>query len=133
MAQRLPRLPAGLAAALRATRERLGLNLAAAGRLVGITPSYLSQLEKGRCRPSVAVARDLVDALELAPGIAAWLISVAAPDGGRSHPGKRTRGSRRSVIGQQLAEALALRAVVAARSSCATSRSLGSGSEESQP
>jgi transcriptional regulator with XRE-family HTH domain len=63
------------------------LGLRAAARATGIGPGYLSLLEKGQRCPSVAVARDLVAALELGTDLADRLFEVARPDAGRSYAG----------------------------------------------
>lgn len=83
-AQRL--LPRDLADALREARERAGLKLCELAALVGISPSYLGALERGRRCPSVTVARELVPILE--PEMAARLMQVAVQDAGRSHPNR---------------------------------------------
>jgi transcriptional regulator with XRE-family HTH domain len=74
-------LPADLAAALRAARQDRGLGLREAARLAGIDPGHLCRIELGERCPSVAVARDLVAALELPPDLAARLLEVARPAG----------------------------------------------------
>ena len=89
-------LPAGLAAALRAARLERGLTLRVAAFRAGIAPAYLSQLETGKRCPSVAVAHDLAQLLELEADIATHLITVARPDAGRSSRwgGRRRRTPR---------------------------------------
>jgi len=77
-------LPADLAAQLRAARLYRGLGLRELARHVGLTPGYLTLLEQGKRCPSLAVARDLVTALELVPDLAEQLFAIARPDTGRS-------------------------------------------------
>jgi transcriptional regulator with XRE-family HTH domain len=79
-------LPADLAAALRAARQDRGLGLREAADLAGVDAGHLSRIERGLRCPSLAIARDLVAALELAPDLAAWLLAIARPDAGRSAP-----------------------------------------------
>ena len=89
---------------LQTGRQRAELSLTLAGRLasarvaarlsyrqlgasVGVACSHLWYLEHGRRRPSTAVARLLVDALELDDATAEALIAASAEDAGRSRKG----------------------------------------------
>ncbi|MGI8630805.1 MAG: helix-turn-helix domain-containing protein [Solirubrobacteraceae bacterium] len=77
-------LPAELAAALRTARVAHGLGVCETARRAGISHGHLSMLENGTRCPSIAVARDVAEALNLAPDIAAHLFAVACPAAGRS-------------------------------------------------
>jgi transcriptional regulator with XRE-family HTH domain len=60
------RIPAaGLGPMLNAARLRRGWRLREAARLLGLTASYLVEVESGLCRPSRAVAELLADGLQL--------------------------------------------------------------------
>lgn len=80
-------IPADLAAALRGARQDRGLGLREVAGLVGVDAGHLSRIERAERCPSVAVARDLVAKLKLAPDLAARLLAVARPDAGRSWHG----------------------------------------------
>lgn len=77
-------LPGPLGAALRAARVRHGWGLRPAARNVGISASYLCQLELGQRCPSTAVALALISALGLEDDVAGQLLDVARPASGRS-------------------------------------------------
>lgn len=52
---------------LRARREAMGYTVTDLARLCGITPGYLCNIEAGRRRPAVAVARTIAYHLDIAP------------------------------------------------------------------
>jgi DNA-binding XRE family transcriptional regulator len=77
-----------VASALREARVRLGSQHRVA-RQLGISRSFLIDLERGRRRPSVAIAQLLIDGLRLDSEVADALLAAAVPDAGRSRPGWR--------------------------------------------
>ena len=89
-------LPRELANAIRQAREQHGWSMRAAARRAGLSPSMWSRLENAVRVPSVALAADLTDALELPPDTAAWLAQVAISDRGRSRLASVALGARRS-------------------------------------
>jgi transcriptional regulator with XRE-family HTH domain len=72
---------------IKAAREARGLSLSALARQVGVTPSYLSEVEHGAKRPSLAVLRRLAAVLNLDP--ADLLPDKARP--AALSPGERVR------------------------------------------
>lgn len=60
--------PPDLAPRLRAAREAAGLTQAAAAARLGVTPSYLSQLESGHRRPNLEWLLQLAACYGAAPG-----------------------------------------------------------------
>ena len=54
---RLPKVQALSGAAIRRVRERANLSQAVFARYLNLTPSYISQLERGEKRPSGAAAK----------------------------------------------------------------------------
>lgn len=78
------RLPANLAAALRAARLSQGLGLRQLERRAKISRGYLSDLEHGNRCPSVELARVLIETLDLGPDAMDQLLRVARPNVGRS-------------------------------------------------
>jgi transcriptional regulator with XRE-family HTH domain len=88
------RLPADLAAELRAVRLGRGLGLRQVAREIGASPGYLTLLEQGKRCPSRAFAVDLAAALNLDPRLTARLFDVARHDVGRSRTEPRS-GARR--------------------------------------
>lgn len=78
--------PPELGGVLRAARQRAGLGLRELGRLVGLSPGYLVNLEGGLRCPSRTVAVRLADALGLAEGERAVLMGAAVGDAGLDHP-----------------------------------------------
>lgn len=83
-------LSAGLASRLRSARRRSGSQQQVA-RQLGISASYLCNLEAGKYRPSAVVAELLIDRLRLDAPTASRLRAAAATAAGRSHPGRRER------------------------------------------
>ena len=79
-------LPAETARALREARVRRGLSLRGAASKAGIAFGYLGLLERGARAPSVAVARELIDALHLEASVADRLLELARDDAGRCSP-----------------------------------------------
>lgn len=87
-------LPPDVANALRSARLDRRLSLRAAARRVGIPHGYLCALEQGKRCPSLAVAQDLVDGLQLKGDLAERLLRVALPDKGRSRGGAWAQRAR---------------------------------------
>lgn len=52
-----------LGARIRSERHRLGLTVRGLARLIGVSPSLISQIERGRATPSVATLWSVADAL----------------------------------------------------------------------
>jgi DNA-binding XRE family transcriptional regulator len=73
-----------LGAELRAARERAGLSLRQLAPRVGLLHGSLCLVEQGKRCPSLVVARDLVEVLELEPVLATRLLAAARPDVGHS-------------------------------------------------
>lgn len=88
-------LPPVVAAALREARQARGLGLREAARRAGIYPGYLCLLEQGKRCPSLAVAQDLVDELDLDRALALELLTLARRDAGRSRQTEFSQQQRR--------------------------------------
>ena len=58
-------VPAFMAANLRARREEAGMSVRALARIVGVSPSLISQIELGKANPSVGTLYAIVTALGL--------------------------------------------------------------------
>jgi DNA-binding XRE family transcriptional regulator len=73
-----------LGAALRAARERWGLTIKDAARLLDhLSPGHLRGMEKGDGAPSVAVAEAIIGLYRLQPPISDQLLAQAVPGVGR--------------------------------------------------
>ena len=70
-------------------RLRCGWRRKEAARILGVSPSYLFNLEAGRRCPSVTVARRLADGLALSESERALLLAAAVDDAGADHPVRR--------------------------------------------
>ncbi|MEV7427014.1 helix-turn-helix transcriptional regulator [Streptomyces sp. NPDC091212] len=73
---------------LAAARARTGLGQRQASGRAGLNGSYLNAIEHGRRTPSLVVARQLADVLNLTDDERAKLYAAAVTDAGRSHPGR---------------------------------------------
>lgn len=71
---------------LKVARTRAGLGLREAARHIGISSSYLADLERGSRCPSVPVAADLHRVLQLTDYEARLLASDTVAGRGRAHP-----------------------------------------------
>jgi transcriptional regulator with XRE-family HTH domain len=72
------RLPADLAAELRAARVDCGLGLRQVARGLGASPGYLTLLEQGKRCPSIAFAREFAAAVKLRPDLAARFVPITS-------------------------------------------------------
>lgn len=81
--------PPEFARTLAAARRRTEFGVRAAARAAGISPSYLSRLERGFCCPSRTVAEQLVAALKVKGKERATLLAAAVDDAGRDHPARK--------------------------------------------
>lgn len=81
--------PVGMGPAIRAARERAGLGARAAAREIGISDTYLANLEAGLRRPSVSVAEGLARVLPFTDRERARVDEAAVSGRGRDHPGRR--------------------------------------------
>jgi transcriptional regulator with XRE-family HTH domain/quercetin dioxygenase-like cupin family protein len=87
-------------------RSRRGFRVAELARLVGVTPSLISQIERGQSRPSVSTLFALAQALDVPvdaffrepPGDAAGDGGAAAPPGHGGRPGPGREAERRYVV-----------------------------------
>ncbi|MCW2671022.1 MAG: Helix-turn-helix domain [Frankiales bacterium] len=77
-------LPLALGRALRSARRAHGLTLRALAGEVGVGHSHIAAMERGTRAPSEAVAHALVEALDLSPSVAAWLVRESRPGVGQS-------------------------------------------------
>ena len=65
---------------LATARQQLGLGVRQAARQIGITHPFLSRLERGLRRPSLAVATRIADTYRLTDGERLALMAEAAPN-----------------------------------------------------
>jgi transcriptional regulator with XRE-family HTH domain len=77
--------PADFGPVLRAGRNRRGLGLREAARLLDLQPGYLSMLEHGKRSPSQSVAELLVIKLRLTGSDATAVLGAAVPGVGRDY------------------------------------------------
>jgi transcriptional regulator with XRE-family HTH domain len=77
-----------LAAMLTGARRARGLSLRQAARRAGCSAGTIAHLEKGRRAPSVITAQGIIDAYQLGPREAEWLMAEAVDDAGKSSPWK---------------------------------------------
>lgn len=93
-AEAAPEEPASLGSRLRAVRQRSGLSLREVARQLGVSPSFVSQLENGKSQPSVATLYSLSQLLGVS------IDELFKPDGRPSsaapaaEQGSRTRAKR---------------------------------------
>lgn len=80
-----PAVPTSVGPRLRSKREGAGISIRALARLVGVSPSLVSQIENGRTNPSVGTLYALVSALGLSLD---ELFMVDVETGGVDHTGK---------------------------------------------
>lgn len=90
--RRIP--PTWLGPMLNAARLRTGLPGREAARLLGVSSSYLFNLEAGLRVPSTTVAIRLADGLGLSDDERALLLAEAVDDAGADHPLRRTTSCR---------------------------------------
>src|SRR2546426_11881914 len=64
-AARKSKVSSGLGARLRQARERKGFTVRGLARYVGVSPSLVSQIERGRVMPSVGTLYSITNQLEL--------------------------------------------------------------------
>lgn len=81
--------PPELGPMLAAARMRHGWSRREAARILGLSSSYLFDLECGRRCPSVTIARQMAEGLGLDAVARAVLFASAVADAGRDHPAKR--------------------------------------------
>ncbi|MFB6567374.1 helix-turn-helix domain-containing protein [Streptomyces noursei] len=92
--QRLRRTPpSGFAPALAGARQRAALGVRATARAVGISPGYLSRLERGLRCPSRSVAEQLIVVLQVDGDERAVILGAAVDGVGRDHPARRPRAT----------------------------------------
>ncbi|MFF2384055.1 helix-turn-helix domain-containing protein [Streptomyces sp. NPDC058108] len=84
-------LPGEVAATLRAARERAGLGVREAARLMDVSHSYVIGLEGGTRCPSVTMAARIAGALGLGDEERRELLAAAVTDAGLDHPHKARR------------------------------------------
>ncbi len=78
-------LSPGVAGALRAARQQVGaFSAEKVARKAGISIGHLYDLERGRRRPSLVVARALIVVLDLPIDVAQALVEESAADAGQS-------------------------------------------------
>lgn len=75
-----------LAAALASARLSASLSMREVGRRLSTSHATISRLEHGQRRPSVALARQLADVLDLDDDALTALIAASATAAGRSRP-----------------------------------------------
>ena len=73
---------------IRAERERRGVSLRSLARSVGLSPSLISQIETGKCRPSVSTLYAITTAL----GVSVEDVFEEQPADGKAGRGDRRRG-----------------------------------------
>lgn len=79
-------LPEHLGLMLRTARERKGLGVREAARLIGVSHSYVIGLEHSERCPSSTMAGRLADTLGLTEEERGSLMSAAVTDAGLDHP-----------------------------------------------
>jgi DNA-binding XRE family transcriptional regulator len=82
--------PPTLGPMLAAARMRAGFRGAEGARVLGISHSYLVNIEAGRRCPSVTVALLLADVFRLTEAERVEAMAAAVPDAGRDHPLRRS-------------------------------------------
>jgi transcriptional regulator with XRE-family HTH domain len=85
--RRLP--PPEFGPTLRRARKAAGLTPSTLARRTGLTPSYVSKLERGTRAPSRTVAARLADALHVDAEQRHVLLAGAVDDAGADHPARR--------------------------------------------
>ncbi|MDH6125928.1 helix-turn-helix transcriptional regulator [Kitasatospora sp. GP82] len=93
--------PAGLGPMLGEARLRAGYGLREFARLVGLSHSYVIQLETGKRCPSVTVARRIAAVLALTEDEMVPLRDAAVDDAGRDHPARRSASAGAGSLGDR--------------------------------
>ena len=70
------------ASAIRLSRMRSGRSASSVAKAAGLSPSYVSKIERGECEPSLKAFSKIAQVLELHPFLVALVVLAEAGRGG---------------------------------------------------